>query len=130
MLESLFNKAADLLACNVIKKRLQHRCFIVNIAKSLRTPILKINCERLLLPLEVFCKDFVDISYENASFGILKGSIWLQLIYFLTAIAFWPMKYIFRVLCVVFIAQISHYGKITALHKLISIVVQLANQIK
>ena len=130
MLESLFNKAADLLACNVIKNRLQHRCSIANIAKSLRTPILKINCERLLLPLEVFCKNFVDISYENASFGILKGSIWLQLIYFLTAIAFWPMKYIFRVLCVVFIAQISHYGKITALHKLISIVVQLANQIK
>ena len=130
MLESLFNKAADLLACNVIKKRLQNRCFVANIAKSLRTTILKINCERLLLPLEVFCKDFVNISYENASFGILKGSIWLQLIYFLTAIAFWPMKYIFRVLCAVFIAQISHYGKITALHKLISIVVQLANQIK
>ena len=31
---------------------------------------------------------------------------------------------------VVFMAQISHYGKFTALHKLISIVLQLTNQIK
>ena len=29
----------------------------------------------------------------------------------------------------VFIAQISHYGNFTALHKLISIVLQLTNQI-
>ena len=28
-------------ACNFIKKRLQHRCFPVNSAKFLRTPILK-----------------------------------------------------------------------------------------
>ena len=28
-------------ACNFIEKRLQHRCFPVNIAKFLRTPILK-----------------------------------------------------------------------------------------
>ena len=34
-----------------------------------------------------------------------------------------------ELLCVVFIAQISHYGKFTALHKLISIVLQLTNQI-
>ena len=67
MLESLFNKVAELQTCNIIKKRLQHRCFCVNIAKFLKTPILKIICERLLLPLEVFCKDFVHISYENAS---------------------------------------------------------------
>ena len=37
------------------------------------------------------------------------------------------MKYLFRILenCVVFIAQISHYGKFTVLHKLILIVLQL-----
>ena len=28
-------------ACNIIKQRLQHRCFPVNIAKILRTPFLK-----------------------------------------------------------------------------------------
>ena len=44
VLESLYNKVADLMACSVsvIKKRLQHGCFPVKIAK------------RLLLPLEVF----------------------------------------------------------------------------
>ena len=33
MLESLFNKVTGLKACNFIKKRLQHMCFPVNIAK-------------------------------------------------------------------------------------------------
>ena len=33
MLESLFNKVSDMKAC---KKRLQHRCFPVNIVKFLR----------------------------------------------------------------------------------------------
>ena len=34
-------------ACNFIKKRLQHSCFPVNIAKFLRTPILKNICKQL-----------------------------------------------------------------------------------
>ena len=33
VLESLYNKVSDLQACNFIKKRLQYRCFQVNIAK-------------------------------------------------------------------------------------------------
>ena len=37
---SLFNKAAGLKTCNLIKKRLQHKFFPVNIAKILRTPLL------------------------------------------------------------------------------------------
>ena len=41
VLKSLFNKVAGLKACSFIKKRLQHRCFPVNIAKFLRAPILK-----------------------------------------------------------------------------------------
>ena len=49
VLESLFNEVAGLQTCNVIKKRLQHRCFLVNIANILRTPILKNTCELLLL---------------------------------------------------------------------------------
>ena len=49
VLESLFNKAASLQACNFIKKRLQCRGFPVKIAKFLRTPILKNICELLLL---------------------------------------------------------------------------------
>ena len=34
-----------------IHKRLQHRCFLVNNAQFLRTPILKIISERLLLKI-------------------------------------------------------------------------------
>ena len=36
VLESLFSKIASLEACNFIKKRLQHRCFPMNIAKFFR----------------------------------------------------------------------------------------------
>ena len=49
MLEALFNKFADLQTGNFITKRLEHRCFPVNIAKFLKTPILKDIFERLLL---------------------------------------------------------------------------------
>ena len=51
MLNSLSKKVAGLNPCNFIKKRLQHICFPVNIAKFLRTPILKNICDRLLLNL-------------------------------------------------------------------------------
>ena len=39
VLESLFKKVESLQACNFIKKRLQRRCFPVNVAKFLWTPI-------------------------------------------------------------------------------------------
>ena len=48
VLESLFKKIAGLKACNFIKKRRQHRCFPVNIAKFLRLHISKNICEPLL----------------------------------------------------------------------------------
>ena len=41
VLESLHNKFASLQICNFIKKRLQHRCFLVKFAKFLRTPFVK-----------------------------------------------------------------------------------------
>ena len=49
VLESALNKVTGLQAWNFIKKRLQRRWFPVNIAKFLRTPILKNSYERLLL---------------------------------------------------------------------------------
>ena len=49
MLESVFSKVADLLACNFIKKRLQHRFFLANIAKFFSISTFKSICERLLL---------------------------------------------------------------------------------
>ena len=39
MLGSLFSKVADSQPCNFIQKRLQHRCFPVNIAEFLRVAI-------------------------------------------------------------------------------------------
>ena len=38
VLESLFNKVGALKPCNSIKKRLQHRCFLVKFSNFLRTP--------------------------------------------------------------------------------------------
>ena len=49
VLDCLFNKAAGMKAFNFIKKRLQHRCFPLNIEKILRTPTLKNTSGRLLL---------------------------------------------------------------------------------
>ena len=48
LLESFLIK---LQALGLLKKRLQDRCFPVNIAKFLRAPILKNICEQLLLML-------------------------------------------------------------------------------
>ena len=58
MLESFFNKAADLKACNSIKKRLQHNCFPVKFANILRTPFFK-EFQWLLLRFQLmFSKEF------------------------------------------------------------------------
>ena len=38
-----------LQACNIIKKRLQCRCFLVEISKFLRIPFLKNICDQILL---------------------------------------------------------------------------------
>ena len=48
-MEFLFKKFAGLEVCNFIKRRFQLSYFPLNIAKFLRTPILKNICERLLL---------------------------------------------------------------------------------
>ena len=53
-LESLFNKAASLKACNFIQKKLEHRCFPVNIAKYLRTAFFTEHLQWLLYSLRVF----------------------------------------------------------------------------
>ena len=51
VLESLFEKIARLMACNFIKKRLQHRCFPVNMAKIFNSTYFK---EYLQLLLDCF----------------------------------------------------------------------------
>ena len=62
VLDCLFNKAAALQVCNFIKKKLQHRCFPVIIAKFLRIPILKNICERLLLFIQKICWNTIIVS--------------------------------------------------------------------
>ena len=76
MLEPPFNKLAGFKTCNFLKKRLQHRCFPVNIAKFLRTLILMKICEQLLLQfllLTVNISSWVLVSALN-SIGLLQSS--------------------------------------------------------
>ena len=77
MLESHFDKVAGPQACNFIKKRLLHDRLPVKFAKSLKNTFLQNTSGGW--PLDVFCKDFVDISYENALSRILEALllIWL-----------------------------------------------------
>ena len=46
---SFLNKVVGLRPAALSKKKLWHRCFSVNFAKSLRTPFLQNNSGRLLL---------------------------------------------------------------------------------
>ena len=55
MLESLFNKFAGLQASNFATKRLQHRCFPVNIAKFLKTIFLHNTSGRPVLIVVLIC---------------------------------------------------------------------------
>ena len=46
VLDSYFNKERK---ATLLKKRLKHSCFLVNIVEFLRSPTLKNICERMLL---------------------------------------------------------------------------------
>ena len=60
MLEFVFNKVAGLQSCNLIKKRLQHRCFPVNSAKFLKTSFSQKTFRRLLLTAALlFCRSIL-----------------------------------------------------------------------
>ena len=72
VLESLFNKVAGLQACDFIKKRLQHRCFPVNVTKFLSMLVLTksangLFCVTLLYHLTLFSK-FIQNYYLIFSF--------------------------------------------------------------
>ena len=70
VLGSLFIKVASLKVCNFIKKRLQRRYFPVNIAKFLRTPILKSIYEQPLLHRDVNHPENVHQFKENLMISI------------------------------------------------------------
>ena len=58
-------------------RRLQHRCFPMNIAKFLRTPILKNICERLLLRVAIF-KSGQRMERIRGQGGGRVDNLWLQ----------------------------------------------------
>ena len=63
-----------LKACKLIKKRPQHRCFPVNIAKFLRTPVLRNSCKRLLLYLDLRRREAVGLRGVVDSVTYIKFS--------------------------------------------------------
>ena len=58
VLESFFNKVAGLRPATLLKKRLQHRCLSMRIAKFLRTPIFKNICKQLFLYFRILKNKF------------------------------------------------------------------------
>ena len=52
----------SLFLTNFIKNRLQHKFFLVKFVKFLWTPFYRTH----LGAASIFCKDFVDISYEDS----------------------------------------------------------------
>ena len=73
VLESFFNKFANLQPGNFITKRRQHSYVPVNIAKFLKTSILKDICERLLL-------NFIDSKWKKKKkkqtfSGMINGDV-------------------------------------------------------
>ena len=75
-----------------IKNRLQQRCFLVNIGKFLRAPILKNICKRLLLNRTVSLKMFTKLTRKRQWWRMfllkLVVCLWLLLLCFLCAANF------------------------------------------
>ena len=73
VLQLPFNIVAGLEVCNCVKKRLQHRCFLVNIAKFLRKTYLQEHLETaasVLLMIKLVIK-----YWASADLFLLKN-IW------------------------------------------------------
>ena len=70
-----FNKVAGHQAYNVIKKRLQHRYFIVNIGKFIRRLILK-NISEQLHRWKVFCENVCQIRSELSKRNYWWLTVW------------------------------------------------------
>ena len=79
VLESRFNKVADLKVCNIIEKRLRHRCFPAKFAKFLRRPFFTGHLWQLLLfiiflyDLFLLIKDFDFATYADNNTTHMTG---------------------------------------------------------
>ena len=84
---------SSLRACNFITKKLQPSCFLVEIAKFLRIPILKSICERLLLTFII-----TPIIFTFITFTTMRSSC-LQMFYKISVLknfANFTGKHLFR----------------------------------
>ena len=65
-------------ACNFIKKRLQHRCFPVKLAKFLRTPFFKEHLRWLLLYI-LYTHDVIsNLSRWNKGYNDIYKKRWIK----------------------------------------------------
>ena len=76
-MEPLFNKVEGHQTCGFIKKRLQHRFFLVNFEKFIRTPILKKISERLHFWKVFYGNIFSD---QNLAKGIFDELLYERLL--------------------------------------------------
>ena len=72
--KSLFNQVAGLNIRDYIKKRFQHMCFSVTIAKFLNMLILKRICERLLL--NTVKRNFSSI--KTVKYGLCQAKLFIH----------------------------------------------------
>ena len=107
MLDFLFNKVAGFQACNFIKKRLQHRCFSVKFAKSLRTSFLQNTSGGC------FCKyrmNSLFIAYENdeSCHGVVRiiGSPALISFYCVCFVSFYFFLFFLIFLWILLLAEV------------------------
>ena len=113
MSESLVNKVASLQACNFIKKGLQHRCFLANIAKLLSTnftyfwvPILKKICASGTLGSNGLTQLYINKHELRVHITFAKIIILFKMD-FLS-----PMLPIYSTLSIVFLCYSKWYGKL------------------
>ena len=76
MPESLFNKVAGLRPATLLKKRLWHRCFLVNFVKFLRTPFY---AEHLWCVLPIKVKETNLIHESEKIRGVMKSDSTIRL---------------------------------------------------
>ena len=109
MLEFIFNKVAGFQARNFIKKRLQHRCFSVKFAKSLRASYLQntsSGCFWKCLMNSLF------IAYENDESCRYVYVLALQcLFHFIVCVSFLSISFFFSYLFCGFYSLIRSWGK-------------------
>ena len=69
----LFNKAVDLRAATLLKKRLWHRCFLADFVKVLRIYFLQNKHFRTTASLRIFWKHELNIRSSHWSCSVKKG---------------------------------------------------------